>query len=94
MKLQSYMFHKKPILLGINGEASNLLKEFDFGISAKSCDVKSLTESILRLSNLDKDHLDNLGQNARNCYDSQMSMQVGIKTIRKLLDEFRLNNRS
>ncbi len=93
-KLQSYMFHKKPILLGINGEASNLLKEFDFGINAKSCDVKSLTESILRLSNLDKDHLDNLGQNARNCYDSQMSMQVGIKTIRKLLDEFRLNNRS
>ncbi|VAW45708.1 Putative glycosyltransferase [hydrothermal vent metagenome] len=64
-KLQSYMMAGKPILTMLSGEGSRVIDEANCGLTARSGDAETLAENMLKMSLLNKDEREILGDNAR-----------------------------
>lgn len=66
-KIQAYLAIGKPIVGSLNGAGAELIKKSGAGFVAPAQDAKSLSDIILRLSNMNNEELLNFSQNAR-CY--------------------------
>ena len=72
-KVQSYMASSKPILTMLNGEGSRIIKVSKSGFVANSGDYKTLSKNVQKCFSLSSIKLDELGQNAFNCYKKNYS---------------------
>lgn len=84
-KLQSYLASAKPVLASMNGEGAEIVKEWNAGMTCPATEPKLLAETILLMSQLSKEQLDQMGKNAFNCYQSEFERE---KLISLLEDEF------
>lgn len=84
-KLQSYLASAKPVLASMNGEGAEIVKEWNAGITCPATEPKLLAETILLMSQLPKEQLDQMGKNAFKCYNSEFERE---KLISLLEDEF------
>lgn len=66
-KIQAYLAIGKPIVGSLNGAGAELIKKSGAGFAAPAQDAKSLSDIILRFSNMNDEELLNFSQNAR-CY--------------------------
>jgi len=64
-KVQSYMAAGKPILTMLSGEGSRIIDEAGCGYTAKSGDYEQLSGNIIAMSELNRDELVELGDNAK-----------------------------
>jgi len=67
-KLQSYLAAGKPILCMLDGEARLLVSESGAGLSCAAGDSDHLAQLALRMSELNKVELANMGEKGRNYY--------------------------
>jgi colanic acid biosynthesis glycosyl transferase WcaI len=63
-KVQSYMAAGKPILAMLNGEGSRVIEEANCGYTSRAGDYNNLAESIITMSTLKQEQLNQLGLNA------------------------------
>ncbi|MFC4872842.1 glycosyltransferase family 4 protein [Negadavirga shengliensis] len=84
-KLQAYMASGKPIVGMISGEGAEIINNAKCGYAVKNGDFKSLANTILNLSRLDKDHRDIMGQNAKSFYEANFSSTVRKNEILRLV---------
>lgn len=68
-KLQSYMACGIPVIASADGETDIIIKEANAGVCSPAGDAQSLSEIIIKLTNMSQEELDELGLNARNYYD-------------------------
>lgn len=80
-KLQSYMACGMPIVASVEGEASQIIKESQSGLSGPAGDVQKLCDNIIRLSSMTRNELAQLGINARNYYDKNFNKSELLKTM-------------
>lgn len=78
-KTQAYMAIGKPIIIGVSGDASNLVKEADCGVVVIPEDTLSLKEGILKLYHLDRDKAEEMANKAKIFYQSNLSITTGVK---------------
>ena len=78
-KTQAYMAIGKPIIIGVAGDASNLVKEADCGVIVIPEDTLSLKEGILKLYHLERDKAEEMANNAKIFYQSNLSITTGVK---------------
>ena len=69
-KLQSYMACGMPIIASADGETLKILNESCSGLCSKPGDAQELVENIIKLAEMSKSELKQLGTNARNYYES------------------------
>ncbi|MEJ5258280.1 MAG: glycosyltransferase family 4 protein [Fervidobacterium sp.] len=69
-KLQTYLACGIPIVSAIEGEAAEIIKEANAGISSAPGDELALAQNILSLYDMDKNELRKLGLNARMYYEN------------------------
>ena len=67
-KIQSYMASKKPIIGCISGEGKSVIEESICGYVAESGDFEKLGDTILKMSKLSKEQLNELGENGLNYF--------------------------
>ena len=67
-KTQPYMSSSKPILTNADGEVSNIINEAKCGLTASSGDYIQLSKNIIKLSQLSKNDLQKMGDNAKKYY--------------------------
>ena len=67
-KVQSYMASKKPIIGCISGEGKSVIEESECGFAAESGDFEKLGDTILKMSKLSKQQLNELGENGLNYF--------------------------
>jgi glycosyltransferase involved in cell wall biosynthesis len=72
-KLQSYMACGIPIIASADGETNHIIKEAKAGVCNPPGDFQKLAESIIELSNRSEEEIDQIGNNARNYYDSNFN---------------------
>lgn len=77
-KTQAYMSVGKPIIIGVKGDAANLITNGECGVSIEPEDAKGLADAALYLSSMDKNVLKKMGNNARVYYDKNLSVACGI----------------
>ena len=84
-KTQAYMAMGKPILMAVNGDASNIISKAKAGVVAKPEDIESILAAINSLYYLDRSDLIKMGENSKRYYINEMSLEMSCK---KFIDVF------
>lgn len=77
-KIQAYLFAGRPILCGVNGDASDIVREAGAGIPFLPQNPASLAEAILALRGLGEAGRRRMGEAGRASYQSIFSMDEGV----------------
>jgi glycosyltransferase involved in cell wall biosynthesis len=77
-KTQAYMCVGKPLLMAVDGDASDLVHQSNGGITVESQNPKELARAAERLATLDRSQLNQLGENSRKYYCDHLSLAVGV----------------
>jgi glycosyltransferase involved in cell wall biosynthesis len=80
-RTQAYMSAGKPILMGVKGDAAEIVRKAGAGIVCLPENPKSIADSIATLFKMPRIQLDAMGTNGREFYEKQLS-------LRKAVDEF------
>lgn len=87
-KTQAYMSVGRPIIMGVDGNAANIIAEANCGILINPENSKSLAEAASSLSMMSSEDLKHMGNNARLYYDKNLSVKRGVDKFIKVFDEF------
>ncbi len=77
-KTQAYMTVGKPLLMAVNGDAADLVRQSGGGVLAESENPEALARAAEALANSSPDALANMGQQARNFYREHLALAVGV----------------
>ena len=86
-KTQAYMAVGKPILMAVEGNASDLVAQAKCGISVLPEDPSALADAIEAFTCMSKDELTELGLNGKRFYDEFLSLKVGVKKFVKIFNK-------
>jgi len=82
-KTQAYMRVGKPILMSVQGDASQIIKEANCGIVTEPENSDEMAAKMIEMSNMSKDKLKVFENNARNYYKKELSKEKGINLFTK-----------
>ncbi len=78
-KTQAYMAVGKPLVMAVNGDAADLVRAAGGGIVVESQNPQALAKAAEELANSSKVTLTTMGRQAKQYYQRQLSLAVGIK---------------
>ena len=85
-KTQACMALGKPIIMGVKGDAANLLTEAKAGIICKPEDASSISNAIKSAYKMPREKLLRMGKNGNNFYNNRLSLDIGLKKLNKIFD--------
>jgi len=83
-KTQAYMAIGKPIIMGVRGDAENLVLQAKCGQCVDPGNAGSLADAAKHLLSLSPKQLTMLGDNAALFYDKKLSVKVGVDSFSAL----------
>jgi len=86
-KTQAYMAAGKPIIMGVSGDASNLVSKADCGVCIEPENSAALAEATISLMLLPPNDIKRLGENAEKFYNENLSVKIGVNTFVKIFNE-------
>lgn len=86
-KLQAYMAAKKPVAAMLNGEGASIISEAKCGFSTKAGDCKGLAGIIVKLKQMSVPERVSLGENGRNYFEKNFSLDKCINHLCKIIKE-------
>jgi glycosyltransferase involved in cell wall biosynthesis len=85
-RTQAYMAVGKPIVMGVEGDASNIVEQADCGVICEPNNAQSIAAEVEKLALCSREELDCLGDRARSFYDMNMSVHHGVTAIYDVLE--------
>lgn len=86
-RTQAYLAMAKPIIMGVSGDAADLITKSDSGVICKPDNPILLAEAITNLSLLPDSQRAKMGINGRDFYYKELSLKIGVaKFIRIFKD--------
>jgi colanic acid biosynthesis glycosyl transferase WcaI len=85
-KTQAYMAVGKPLLMAVDGDAADLVKQSGGGVVAPSEDAQALADAAQSLANMDSNALLKMGHQSKVFYEQHLSLAVGVKNFGNLFD--------
>jgi len=76
-KTQAYMAAGKPILMAVEGDAAQLIREADCGVVAEPENAQSLVDACMALAALSAQEREQMGARAASFYQRELSLKVG-----------------
>lgn len=86
-KTQAYMAVGRPLLMAVDGDAADLVRNASAGIVACSEDPFDIANAAERLAAFDSIDLQKMGENARNFYSENLSLKTGVKKFGLLFNK-------
>jgi len=83
-KLQAYLAAAKPILMGVSGDAAELIKQSRSGVVCEPDNPQSIAEAVKALVNADRGRLAEMGHAGRDFYNREMSVSVGVDKFERI----------
>jgi len=77
-KTQAYMAVGKPLLMAVNGDAADLVRQAKCGLTAESENPQALADAVDALAAMPADELKTMGENASRFYQEALGLQVGV----------------
>lgn len=84
-KVQAYMASGKPIVTMLNGEGSRVVEEAGCGLTANSCDYKTLAENVKKLYAMNAEEREKMGSAGRAFYDKVFAKEKVIDSVNEIL---------
>jgi colanic acid biosynthesis glycosyl transferase WcaI len=86
-KTQAYMAAGKPLIMGVRGDAANLISMADCGVCIEPENAVSLAEAAKHLMLLSSDDIQKLGKNAACFYDDKLSVKAGVDAFAEIFEK-------
>lgn len=78
-KTQAYMTVGKPLLMAVNGDAADLVRESGGGLVVDSENAQALAKAAEALAGTNPEGLAFMGQKARSFYQERLALAVGVE---------------
>lgn len=88
-KAQAYMLAGRPIVMGVAGEASELIETAQCGLSVPPEDPAALADSVRRLSAMSPSERATMGENGKAYYWQHLSMSKGMARFIEIFEKYR-----
>ncbi len=88
-RIQAYLAIGRPILCGVRGDASDMVKETEAGFCFEPDDPGSLCEAVLKIHELPEEEQKAMGERGRVFYRDRLSLPVGTKAFIDLFEQMR-----
>jgi len=86
-KTQFYMAMGKPILIGVRGEAAEIVEQARAGIATAPEDVDALAQAMVDMSRMTRTELEQLGRNARSAYEARFSFGAAMVSTAAIISK-------
>ncbi len=86
-KTQTSLAVGRPILMGVRGDAADLITRAKAGLTCTPEDSESIADAVLCLEQMSKSELDQMGENGRKFYLKELSLRVGAERFEKIFTE-------
>jgi glycosyltransferase involved in cell wall biosynthesis len=86
-KTQAYMAAGKPVIMGVEGDAAELIRQSGGGMVVPPEQPQALADAVIALSLLTKRELAEIGHKSRQFYSDNLSLRHGIERFIALFDE-------
>lgn len=77
-KTQAYMAVDKPLLMAVNGDAADLVRQAKCGLTAESENPQALADAVDALAAMPAEDLKTMGESASRFYQEALGLQVGV----------------
>ena len=84
-KTQAYLWAGKPIIIAVPGDAANLIREANAGLTIPPDNPEALVGAVLTMAAKSETNRARLGQNAREYYTENLSFAKGTRRFGELL---------
>ena len=78
-KTQAYMTVGRPLLMAVNGDAADLVRQSGGGVLAESENAESLAQAAEKLASSSPQDLAAMGQKAQQFYREHLALAVGVE---------------
>ncbi len=86
-KTQAYLAAGKPIIMGVEGDAADLIKQAGAGLTCQPDDPRAMATCIRKLCNLSHEERILLGKKGADFYKERLTFMIGVNRM-----EFAFNN--
>jgi colanic acid biosynthesis glycosyl transferase WcaI len=86
-RTQAYLAMGKPIIMAVEGDASNLIKSANAGLCCEPDKPNNLADAVIEMFSLSSIERENLGNNASVFYQSNLSLKVGVNNFMRVFNE-------
>jgi colanic acid biosynthesis glycosyl transferase WcaI len=86
-KTQAYLAVGKPILIGVRGNAAELVAKAHAGLPCEPENPQSIAEMVLKFEAMGQEELDKMAENGRRFYRQELSVEAGAKRFEKVFQE-------
>jgi colanic acid biosynthesis glycosyl transferase WcaI len=80
-KVQAYLAAGRPILIAVPGDAAQLVKTANAGLSCEPENAQSIADSVIKLSSSPRHELDRMGRSGRDYYEKELSFPKAVDTL-------------
>jgi len=88
-KTQAYMASGRPILIGVPGDATDLVINANAGLPCEAENPQSIADALNKLYNMKKQDLEQMGINGMNYYDNNLSFEGVVNKYIKIFEGIR-----
>jgi colanic acid biosynthesis glycosyl transferase WcaI len=85
-KTQAYMAIGRPILMGVRGDAADLITKAGCGLICEPENPQSIAEAVAKFHSMPKADLDEMGENGRRFYERKLSFEIAARKYEKVLE--------
>ena len=83
-KIQAYLAVGRPILVGVRGDAADLVRAAGAGVDCEPENPESISEAVEKLYRMPRAFLDEMGNNGHRYYRKELSLSVGVSRFEKV----------
>lgn len=86
-KTQAYMAAGKPVILAVDGDAADIVKDAGCGLTVPPQDPEALAQAILKLSEISREELDRMGKLGYEYYRRELSFDLGVQAFVRVFNQ-------
>ncbi|MCE5187379.1 MAG: glycosyltransferase family 4 protein [Planctomycetaceae bacterium] len=84
-KTQAYLAAGRPILIGVGGDATNLVLKANAGLACEPENPQSIADAVLDFYSTPKSELDKMAENGKRFYQERLSFEIAASKIEEVL---------
>ena len=84
-KVQTYLAIGRPILIGVRGDAADLVLKTQAGLVCTPEDPVSIADKVRQFAQMSQEELHKMGENGRKYYQQELSLSIGAKRLETVL---------
>ncbi|MHC4664285.1 MAG: glycosyltransferase family 4 protein [Planctomycetota bacterium] len=83
-KTQAYMLAGKPVLMGVRGDAAELVTRAETGLTCEPENPQSMADAVQKFEGMPPEELEAMGENGRRFYRRELALEIGARRYEEI----------